>query len=106
MQLYHTKRLGLMELIAKFTTTPAELLRLQKGTLRPDADADITVFDPDREWVFERAESASKSYNSPFYGWKMKGRATMTMVGGRVVWDEQNGLISVKQSESRQLIGK
>jgi dihydroorotase len=49
----------------------------------------VTVFDPDREWVFERAETASKSANSPFFGWKLKGRAVATIVGGKKVWTEQ-----------------
>ncbi len=102
MQLYHTKRLGLAEVIAKFTTAPANLLRLQKGTLQSGADADITVFDPDREWVFERAESASKSYNSPFHGWKLKGRATMTLVGGKIAWQEQLDTVTFKESQSKQ----
>src|ERR1041385_5392809 len=78
MQLYHTKRLGLAGVIAKFTVAPARLLNLKKGTLSPGADADVTVFDPDREWVFDRAGTASKSINSPFYGWPLKGRAVAT----------------------------
>lgn len=86
MQLYHTKRLTLPELIRKFTVAPAELLRLNKGTLKTGADADITVFDPEREWVFEKSDTASKSFNSPFYGWSLKGKTVMTIVGGKVVW--------------------
>jgi dihydroorotase len=85
MQLYHAKRLGLAEVIAKFTVAPAKLLRLNKGTLSVGADADVTVFDPDREWVFTREETASKSFNSPFYGWLFKGRAMATIVGGQKV---------------------
>ena len=88
MQLYHTKRLGLSDLLAKFTIAPARLLRLDKGTLRVGADADVTVLDPDREWTYERSFSASKSANSPFFGWPMKGKAVLTMVGGKVVWRE------------------
>jgi dihydroorotase len=83
MQLYHAKRLSLAEVIAKFTVAPARLLRLNKGTLSIGADADVTVFDPDREWVFTREETASKSFNSPFYGWLLKGKAVATIVGGR-----------------------
>jgi len=83
MQLYHTKRLGLPDLIAKFTAGPARLLGLKKGTLSVGADADITVFDPDREWVFEREGTASKSFNSPFYGWRLKGKVVATIVRGR-----------------------
>jgi dihydroorotase len=88
MQLHHTGRLGLRELIAKFTVAPAELLRLKKGELKAGADADVTVLDPDREWVFTREGTASKSLNSPFYGWPLKGKAVMTMVAGRIVWRE------------------
>ncbi|HPY31344.1 MAG TPA: dihydroorotase [Verrucomicrobiota bacterium] len=85
MQLYHTQRLSLTDLIAKFTVAPARLLRLEKGTLSVGADADVTVFDPDLEWVFERESTASKSFNSPFYGWPLKGRARATIVGGQRV---------------------
>jgi dihydroorotase len=88
MQLYHTKRLGLSDMIAKYTVAPAKLLRLKKGTLSVGEDADVTVFDPDKEWVFERKDTASKSLNSPFYGWSLKGKATATIVGGKVVWAE------------------
>ncbi|HEX4645293.1 MAG TPA: dihydroorotase, partial [Verrucomicrobiae bacterium] len=66
-------------------------LRLAKGTLKAGADGDVTVFDPDREWVFDRRASASKSYNSPFYGWPLKGRAVATVVAGKLVWSEQKG---------------
>jgi dihydroorotase len=89
MQLYHSRRLGLADLIAKFTVAPARLLRLPKGTLSVGAAADVTVFDPDREWVFERGRSASKSANSPFYGWPLRGKAVATIVGGRKAWIEQ-----------------
>ena len=85
MQLYHTRRLSLPDLIAKFTVAPARLLRLEKGTLSVGADADVTVFDPDLEWVFERESTASKSFNSPFYGWPLKGRVRATIVGGQRV---------------------
>ena len=85
MQLYHTKRLNLTDLIAKYTLAPARLLNLAKGSLSIGADADVTVFDPDREWVFERSSTASKSNNSPFYGWPLKGKAVITIVGGKKV---------------------
>jgi dihydroorotase len=95
MQLYHTKRLALPDLIAKFTSSPARLLGLKKGTLSPGADADVTVLDPDREWVFDKSTSASKSVNSPFYGWQLKGKAVATIVGGKKVWVEQTEMASV-----------
>ena len=69
----------------KFTVAPARLLKLNKGTLSIGADADVTVFDPDVDWTYDRAESASKSKNSPFHGWSLKGRAVATIVGGKIV---------------------
>ena len=89
MQLVHTKRLSLTDLIAKFTVNPARLLNLNKGTLSAGADADVTVFDPEAEWIFQAGDSASKSRNSPFSGWKLKGRAAATIVSGKLIWSEQ-----------------
>lgn len=95
MQLYHTKRLGLADVIAKFTIAPARLLRLPKGTLNVGADGDMTVFDPEREWLFDKADSASKSRNSPFYGWPLRGKAMATIVGGKKAWVNQAELAGV-----------
>jgi len=95
MQLKHSGRLGLSEVIAKYTSNPARLLKLSKGTLSVGADADITVMDPDREWVFDALECASKSSNSPFHGWKLKGRAVATIVNGKRIWIEQTDSVAV-----------
>ena len=86
MQLVHTGRIPITDLIAKFTVNPARLLRLSKGTLSVGVDADVTVLDPEAEWTFNREESLSKSKNNPFFGWKLKGRATATIVAGKKVW--------------------
>jgi dihydroorotase len=88
MQLYHSKKLSLAGLIEKFTVAPARLLGLPKGTLSIGADGDVTVFDPDRTWTFERENPASKSRNSPFYGWILRGKATATIVAGKIVCRE------------------
>jgi dihydroorotase len=95
MQLYHARRLELADVIAKYTIAPARLLRLSKGTLSVGADADITVLDPDREWVFRREDTASKSHNNPFYGWPLKGKAAATIVGGKPVWVERTEPVAV-----------
>ena len=94
MQLVHAKRLSLADLIAKFTVNPAGLLNLSKGTLSVGADADVTVIDPDCEWVFRVEDSASKSKNSPFFGWKLKGKAVATIVAGNTVWSEKSELVA------------
>ncbi len=73
------------ELITKYTVAPARLLNLPKGTLTVGADADVTVFDPDCEWRFEPGQTASKSRNNPFHGWTLKGKATATIVAGKIV---------------------
>jgi len=88
MQLYHSRKMSLPALIERFTVAPARLLGLAKGHLRVGDDADITVFDPGREWVVNKTESASKSINSPFFGWRLKGKAVATIVGGKMVWSE------------------
>ena len=82
----HHKVLTLAQLIAKFTCNPAKLLRLPKGTLGIGADADVTVMDPTAKWTYDVAQSASKSRNSPFHGWELQGRATATIVAGKIVW--------------------
>jgi dihydroorotase len=64
------------------------LLRLNKGTLSVGADADVTVIDPDAEWTYDVTQSASKSRNSPFHGWPLKGKPAATIVAGKIVWRE------------------
>lgn len=89
MQLVQTQRMPVSELIARFTVGPAQLLKLAaKGSLKPGQDGDVTVIDPDLEWEFRREDTASKSQNSPFYGWPLKGKAIATIVGGQIVWRE------------------
>jgi dihydroorotase len=48
----------------------------------------VTVLDPDREWVFDRKDSASKSKNNPFFGWQLKGQTVATIVAGKKVYVE------------------
>lgn len=76
--------LTLSSLIAKMTVNPAAVLRLPKGTLAPGADADVTVIDPDREWICDRALFCSRGRNTPFHGRAMKGKAILTVVGGTI----------------------
>ncbi|MCX7887493.1 MAG: dihydroorotase [Verrucomicrobiae bacterium] len=84
--LVHQKKLTLAQMVEKFTVNPARILRLNKGTLSVGADADVTILDLEKEWTYDVQASASKSRNSPFHGWRFKGRAVTTIVGGRIVW--------------------
>ncbi len=77
----------LMEAMAKLTTGPARILGLNgKGRLITGGDADITLIDPEREDVVDVSRFRSKSRNSPFQGWRVKGMAVMTVVSGRTVY--------------------
>jgi dihydroorotase len=93
MQLYHTKKLSLPLLIEKFTSAPARLLKMDKGTLSTGADADITIFDADKRWTFKAEETASKSKNTPFNNWPMRGKAVATIVAGKIVWKESEPVL-------------
>lgn len=79
--------LTLKEAIAKLTVNPARIVNLTKGTLSVGADADLTIFDPKKEWIVDVDQFASKGRNSPFHGWKLKGQVVATIVGGRLVWE-------------------
>ena len=69
-----------------YTVEPARLLRLDRGTLSPGAPADITLINPDLEWKVDTNASLSRSRNTPFHGWELKGRAVRTIAGGETVW--------------------
>ena len=70
--------------LAKMTINPARILNIPKGTLAVGADADVTLIDLDREWTVDVTKFMSKSRNCPFAGWKLKGKAVFTIVGGVV----------------------
>ncbi len=88
LELVRKKILSLRALVEKFTMNPARLLRLDEGSLSIGVDANITIIDPEREWTYDVAQSASRSRNSPFHGWKLRGLAVATIVKGEVVWRE------------------
>ncbi|MCX6958724.1 MAG: amidohydrolase family protein, partial [Verrucomicrobia bacterium] len=86
--------LSLPEIIALLTINPAKLLRLDRGTLSTGAPADITILDPGHAWTYDKNDSASLSRNSPFHGMSLRGRALVTIVGGKTVWDLESGFRS------------
>ena len=85
--LVHKKKaISVGRLIEMLTVEPARLLRLDRGTLSVGAVADVTLIDVGMEWTVEAEESYSRSRNTPFDRWELKGRAVRTMVGGETVW--------------------
>ena len=84
MSLVHAGDVPLPLLIEKLTNAPAGFLGLESGTLKSGAPADVTVFDPDAEWVVNAAGFASKGKNTPLDGATLRGRVLATIVGGEV----------------------
>lgn len=74
------------ELAEKFTTNPAKILGLDKGSLGKGKDADLIIVDPEKEWILKKEDIRSKSKNSPFIGRKLKGVVEYTILGGKVVY--------------------
>jgi len=85
--LFHRhKTIGLPRLIQMLTINPARLLGLASGTLSLGTPADITLIDPNLEWTVDAGTFQSTSLNTPFHGWKLRGRAVWTIVAGKTVW--------------------
>jgi len=81
------RKIDIARLIEMYTVEPARLLKINAGTLSIDAPADVTLIDPDLEWTVKIDKFESASRNSPFDGWKLKGRAVRTIVDGKTVWE-------------------
>jgi len=88
MELVDKKILSWSELIEKMSTNPAKILGLGAQGLKKGAVADIVIIDPNKEYVYKKEGIESKSQNSPFIGWTLKGGATHVFVGGRLVMDD------------------
>jgi dihydroorotase len=86
--LHHHFKLPLWRIVELLSTNPAKIFGLTgRGTLAKGAHADITIFDPKKKWTFDAAQSLSKSKNTPFDGWSFTGRAVVTIVGGKVIYE-------------------
>ena len=79
-------KIDIARLIEMYTVEPARLLKIDAGTLSIGAGADVTLINPELEWTVSVDQFESASRNSPFNGWKLKGRAVRTIVGGKTVW--------------------
>lgn len=79
--------LSFQQMIEKLTVNPAEMLKIDKGTLEEGKTADIILVDFDNEYKVDVSKFVSKGKNSPFDGFKVKGRVMMTIVGGKFVYE-------------------
>ena len=86
-RLVHEGTINLERLVELCSVNPARIFNLaERGTLRKGARADVTILDPDLAWTFDAARSKSKSRNTPFGGWTLRGAAVATIVAGRIVY--------------------
>ncbi len=85
LKLFHEGIIDKKRFVQLLSTNPARIMKLKnKGTLVKGADADVTIIDPEIKWVVDRNRFISKGKNTPFHGMKLKGRAFMTIVGGKI----------------------
>jgi dihydroorotase len=85
-RLVHSGLLALMRLVELFTVNPARILSVAGGSLADGAPADITILAPDLPVTVSAARMRSKSNNTPFDGWQLRGGVAATIVGGRAVY--------------------
>jgi len=88
----HPGKISLARMVELFTTGPARVLNLDRGTLAAGAPGDITILDTERAWTYDVNKSASKSRNSPFDGHIFRGGPVATIVHGRIVWTAERQL--------------
>ncbi|MYD50033.1 MAG: dihydroorotase [Dehalococcoidia bacterium] len=94
MVLVHADAIPLPVIIEKLTAGPADFLgRTDLGTLRAGSEADVTIIDPNAEWVVEPSEFASKGKNTPLAGATLKGQVVATVFEGRVVYQHSEGFV-------------
>jgi len=87
LQLVDEGVISLPEAVRKLSTGPARILGVNGGRIEKGRRADLTVVDPELEYVLEKDKIVSKSKNTPLLGKRLRGKALLTMVGGRIVWD-------------------
>jgi len=85
-ELVHKANFPVMRLVEAMSTKPCQILGLDGGTLREGSRADITVIDPNAEWVVQPEKFRSKGKNTPYAGWTLKGKVVMTICNGQIVF--------------------
>lgn len=97
-ELYHKGKMDLPALIAKMTSAPAALFHLNAGSLEAGMPADITVIDLDKEWIVDAEQFYTRGTHSPYVGYRLKGKAVMTVVDGRIVM--RDGKVLAREEEN------
>jgi dihydroorotase len=79
-----------LEAVAKLTSNPARIIGVDLGRLASGLPADVTLVDPQREFTVDVNQFRSKSRNSPFHGWHLKGKAVLVLRDGKVIFRDEN----------------
>ena len=89
MNLVDPGHIDYLNLVRLTSYTPAKILHIdnERGSIEIGKKADITIFDPNEEYIYTKDTIVSKSKNSPFIGKKLKGKVKYTIVNGRIVWE-------------------
>ena len=96
MILFHKHNVPLSLLIDKLSSSPSKVFKLNSGTLKIGAPADVTIFDPYKEWVVNANEFISKGKNSPVEGFNLKGQVLATLVDGQIVYSQlENNVVDL-----------
>lgn len=86
LKLVDDKVLTMNQVIEKLTVIPAKIVNSEKGTLKKNMVADITIFDPKEEYLIDKDNFYSKGKNTPFQNWKVRGKVKYTIVSGKIVY--------------------
>lgn len=97
--LYHTRKLDLMTLVARLTCHPARILKIPGGTLSPGGPADICIIDLQKKFTVDAGQFYSKGKNTPFHGQELTGAPVMTLRQGRVVFPSEHRSSKEQQGE-------
>jgi dihydroorotase len=90
-RLVHRAVITLSRMVELLSCGPARVFKLDRGTLKIGAAADVTIFDPESKVKIDAEQFHSKSRNTPFDGWELKGAPVATIVAGRIVWQSRPG---------------
>jgi dihydroorotase len=103
MSLVHNRELSLTQLISKLTCEPAEVIGKtdELGTLKIGAPANMTMLDPDQEWIVNSRDFTSKGRNTPYDGYKFKGKVVATIANGKIAYVDDSLLSPARFLEGR-----
>jgi len=93
LELVREALLSPLQLVAALSTNPAKILGLASGRLAPGAPGDVTILDPQCCWTYDPAKGYSKSRNSPWAGQRLQGQVVATVVGGKLVYHRDRGVL-------------